>query len=104
MHNFGLTDHEREIILSVFDRHTEVTRAKIFGSRAKGNAQPNSDIDLALWGHLSFLDLARIAGDLDELPLPYLFDVEAYDNIRDQPLREHIDRVGKEFYVRDDAK
>jgi len=88
------------MILGVLEGHTEVTRAKIFGSRAKGNFKPNSDIDIALWGPLTFLNIARIAGELEELPLPYLFDVEAYENIHDQPLREHIDRAGKDFYVR----
>jgi predicted nucleotidyltransferase len=100
MNSFGLTDSEQEMIRAVLRRHAEVTEAKIFGSRAKGNFQPNSDVDLALWGNLSLSTLAAIAGELDELPLPYTFDVQAYDAIRHQPLREHIDRVGQSFYTR----
>jgi len=42
---------------------------------------------------------SRIASELDELPLPYRFDVEAYPCIEHQPLRDHIDRVGKPFFV-----
>lgn len=98
--SFGLTDHEQELIQSVLRRHEEVAQAKIFGSRAKGEFQPNSDIDLALWGNISTAVLAAIAGELDELPLPYTFDVQAYDAIHYQPLREHIHRVGKMFYSR----
>ncbi len=100
MNRFGLTDAEQEMIRVVLRRHTEVTKANIFGSRAKGNFQPNSDIDLALWGSIPLAALAAIAGELDELPLPYTFDVQAYDAIRHQPLREHIDRVAQMFYVR----
>jgi uncharacterized protein len=100
MNSFGLKDSEQEMIRAVLRRHAEVTEAKIFGSRAKGNFQPNSDIDLALWGNLSVSTIAMIAGELDELPLPYTFDVQAYDAIHHQPLREHIDRVGKSFYIR----
>lgn len=99
MNSFGLTDSEQEIIRAVLRRHAEVTEAKIFGSRAKGNFQPNSDVDLALWGNLSVSTIAMIAGELDELPLPYTFDVQAYDAILHQPLREHIDRVGQCFYA-----
>ena len=99
MNSFGLTDTEHEMIRAVLRRHTEVTEVKIFGSRAKGNFQPNSDIDLALWGNASVSTIAMIAGELEELPLPYTFDVHAYDAIRHQPLREHIDRVGQSFYT-----
>lgn len=102
MNFFGLTDAQQEIIRAVLRRHEEVTDAKIFGSRAKGNFQPNSDIDLALWGSLTVSAIAMIAGELDELPVPYTFDVQAYDAIRHQPLREHIDRVGQKFYARAD--
>jgi hypothetical protein len=42
----------------------------------------------------------RIAGELDELPLPYAFDVCAYPQVRHSSLREHIDRVGRPFFVR----
>ena len=100
MNSFGLTDAEQEMIRAVLRRHAEVTEAKIFGSRAKGNFQPNSDIDLALWGTLSVSTIAAIAGELEELPLPYTFDVQAYDAINHQPLRGHIDRVGQMFYAR----
>ncbi len=100
MSQFGLTDAEQELIREVLCRHVEVTEARIFGSRARGNSQPNSDVDLALWGNISLATLAAIAGELDELPLPYLFDVQAYDAIRHEPLREHIDRVGRSFYTR----
>lgn len=104
MNSFGLKDSEQEIIRAVLRRHAEVTEAKIFGSRAKGNFQPNSDIDLALWGNIPISTIAMIAGELEELPLPYTFDVQAYDAIRHQPLREHIDRVGKSFYIQAEEK
>jgi len=99
MNQFGLTASERELICAVLRRHAEVSSAKIFGSRAKGNSQPASDIDLALLGNLSNSLLATIAGELGELPLPYIFDVLAYDAINHSPLREHIDRVGQVFYT-----
>jgi predicted nucleotidyltransferase len=104
MNAFGLKDSERELIRGILRRHPEVAEAKIFGSRAKGNSQPGSDIDLALWGNVSASLVATIAGELDELPLPYAFDVQAYDAINHQPLREHIDRVGQTFYARTGEK
>ena len=98
MKRFGLTGSEQELICQVLRRHEAVMAAKIFGSRAKGNFQPHSDIDLVLLGNVPNSTLATIAGELDELPLPYTFDVQAYDALRHLPLREHIDRVGRSFY------
>ncbi len=98
MNLFGLTEAEQEMIRSVLRCHAEVREAKIFGSRAKGQFHRNSDIDLALSGNIPLLKLASIAGELDELPLPYKFDVETYDSIAYPPLRDHIDREGKKFY------
>ena len=99
MNSFGLADSERELICGVLRRHPEVAEARIFGSRAKGCSQGNSDIDLALSGNLSSSGLATIAGDLDDLPLPYTFDLQACAAINHPPLRAHIDRVGQTFYA-----
>ncbi len=96
----GLSEREEELIRQVLQRHEEVTEARVFGSRAKGSAQPNSDIDLALWGNLSSRSVTRIAGELEELSLPYRYDVVDVESVRHEPLREHIERVGKLFYRR----
>jgi predicted nucleotidyltransferase len=95
---FGLTERERELIQGVFAQHPEILEAKIYGSRAKGNYRPNSDIDLVLYGKLSHALVATISGELDELPLPYLFDVQAFDLITLPALCEHIERVGQTIY------
>ena len=100
MTQFGLSATELDLISGVLRRHSEVMQAKIFGSRAKGNYRPNSDIDLAVWGNVSRKNLSAIVQELEDLPLPYLFDVEAYELLQHEPLREHIDRWGSLFYSR----
>lgn len=91
----GLTDEEWELIRSVLEAHPELTQVKLFGSRAKGNAKPTSDVDLALFGEVDALQAQSIHEELNELPLPYKFDVQAYESIQHVALREHIDRVGR---------
>jgi predicted nucleotidyltransferase len=88
-----LTDRETSLISSVLNQHPEVSQVKLFGSRAKGFHTPASDIDLALWG-VSALQAESIAAELDELPLPYHFDVKAFEFIKQDSLREHIQRMG----------
>lgn len=95
---FGLDDRTRHLIISVLERHPELSEARVFGSRAMGSYRPESDIDVALYGEVDEQTAARIAGELEELPLPYSFDVRAYPCLRHQPLREHIDRVGRAIF------
>lgn len=94
----NLTSRELELIRGVLDRHPEITGAILFGSRAKGTASPGSDIDLALEGIEDPLQAEAIADELEELPLPYRFDVKALAAIRHLPLREHIARVGVKIH------
>lgn len=94
---FGLTPKAIEMISGVLHAHPQVERTTIFGSRAIGNYRDNSDIDLCLHGTTDEKLLARITGELEELPLPYCFDVVLYDSISHPPVRTHIDQHGKDF-------
>jgi uncharacterized protein len=85
--------HQRRL-----QRYTSVRRAVLFGSRAKGTARPESDVDLALEGEISPDEAARIAFDLDDLPLPFRFDVQSLSSAEHDELRRHIDRVGLELF------
>ena len=75
-------------------------RVQIFGSRAIGNYHPGSDIDLIISGNINDFLLATITAELDELPLPYIFDVKNDVAITHQGLREHIQQLGKDVYIK----
>jgi predicted nucleotidyltransferase len=97
----GLRDHERSMIQAVFTRIPGLHRVILYGSRALGTYRPGSDLDLALDGPgLQAQDLARLAGSLDELPLPYRYDLTDYRSIANQALRTHIDQHGVVFWTR----
>lgn len=98
MPDVGLSPHVLDLIRGILANHPEVTGAVLFGSRAKGTFKASSDIDLALEGTDDFLNAERIAGELDDLPLPYQFDVQTLSSIRHEALREHITRVGVRIY------
>jgi len=89
----SLSNTEIALITGVIRRHPEVSAVKLFGSRAKGTQTDRSDIDLALWG-VDALRAEAVAAELDDLPLPYHFDVVPFDLIKQDSLREHIERVG----------
>jgi predicted nucleotidyltransferase len=94
----GLTSQELDLLAQVFRRHPEVTSAKLFGSRAKGTHRPGSDVDLAVWGDVDATRAEDIAADLDELPLPYRFEVQPFDLIKLPTLCDHIQRFGIPVY------
>ena len=98
---FGLPENSIESIQKVFEEHSKVDEVMVFGSRAKGNYRPDSDIDLALKGrNISFDDILTLSGKLDELTLPYKIDLVDYNTISEKELVSHIDRAGAVFYER----
>ncbi len=94
MTGHGLPDRTWAQILGVLAAHPEVEQAVLFGSRAKGTHRVGSDVDLALVGPVDLTNECRIAGELDELPTPYTFDVVALASLRHAGLRAHNERVG----------
>ena len=75
-------------------------KAVLYGSRAKATHKTGSDIDLTLHAGtaLSLNMLLHIANDLDDLLLPYTFDLSIFRDITDPDLTEHIRRVGVSLY------
>jgi len=98
---FGLEDHIIEQIAHVLEEQPKVDKAYIFGSRAKGNYRPDSDIDIAVKGfELSVEDILRMSAAMDKPGIGYAVDLVDYDSIKEEALREHVDRVGVEIYSR----
>lgn len=97
--NHGLTDGTVAQIHEVFARYPVVEKAVLYGSRAKGNYKPGSDIDLTLLGtEVTSKILGQIRGELEDGLLPYTFDVSILAQITQADLLDHIRRVGVVFY------
>lgn len=98
----GLSASTIEKIQSVFGQYSQIDSVILYGSRAKGNYRPGSDIDLTIKLKPGFVpDLSlhhRIATQLDDLDLIYTIDLSFYQQIENPDLIEHIDRVGIRFY------
>lgn len=97
---FGLSEKTLALIQDVFRQYPQITHVQIFGSRAMGNYRYNSDIDIVVRDEIDYRLIAKVAAELDELPLPYLFDVLCYPLITHGGLREHIDKYAQDIYVK----
>lgn len=98
---FGLRPDDITTINDILAQYQAIKTALIFGSRAKGNYKPGSDVDIALQGD-GVTD--RMAADIaytlnEETIMPYHFDVLNYHTTVNPDLVAHIDRVGRPFYT-----
>ncbi len=101
MDKFGLPERTINMITEYFANIPEVETVKIFGSRARGNYKPYSDIDFVLYGQNLTTKLTnRIASELDELQTPYKFDVILDRDIKDKVFNEVITSTATIFYTK----
>lgn len=96
---YGLTEMELQKVVGVFARNSRIEKVILYGSRAKGCFKPFSDVDITLVGdELSRSDLNRVMEEVDDLLLPYQFDISLWHKLKNEALISHIGRVGIEIY------
>lgn len=99
--NIGIEEPDIKNIVYILQKNKNINRVILFGSRAKGTFNKGSDIDLALIGNkLNLNDILDISNELDELFLPYKFDLVLFERIKEKALIDHIERVGIVLFER----
>jgi predicted nucleotidyltransferase len=97
--NCGLTDIELSKLHDVFSQYEDIEKVVLYGSRAKGNYKPFSDVDITLAGNtLTHNRCNRLSTDIDDLLLPYQFDISIFHTLKNPDLIDHIKRVGITIY------
>ena len=100
---FGLSERALKLLRDLFATQPELRRAVVYGSRAKGNFRPGSDIDIVLDApDLSFQAYQRLCAAVDDLNLPWGIDLSLTSHIDNPKLLDHISRVGKPLWIRED--
>ncbi len=96
---FGIAERHYVDLARVFDRYPDIERVLVFGSRAKGTANPSSDIDLAVVApKMDDQEFNRLWNELDALPLVFTLDVLHWDRLGEQKIKESIMKHGQLFY------
>ncbi|MFI3304816.1 MAG: nucleotidyltransferase domain-containing protein [Rikenellaceae bacterium] len=99
MEQFGISEAKVARLHSVFALFPEIEQVVIYGSRAKGNYSAFSDVDITLKGSmLTPTILTKLVFIIDDLLLPYEFDISIYQDIKNPDVIDHIDRVGQILY------
>jgi predicted nucleotidyltransferase len=99
----GLKKTLTDSIVRIVLEHKEPDKIILYGSRANGTHQKESDIDLAIFAdNWNTNDTAIVRSNLEECPqTPLKFDVIHYQNLTKETLKSDIIKEGITLY---DAK
>lgn len=78
----------------------KVERILLFGSRARGDYKPTSDIDLAVYPVAGFMRRGYFSSEIDDLETLLKIDVVFIDAHTDTKLVENINKEGVVIYER----
>lgn len=93
---FGLSENILNDIRRVVTSRPGVDDALLYGSRARGTARPDSDIDIAIVAPgMTDADFATLWSQLDDLPIVYKMDVLHWDRLQNTRLKEIVRQEGK---------
>jgi len=93
MQDIDITPDQRKILLDLLNDYLPDVTVWVYGSRIKGTARPQSDLDLAVFASAEQKRaVAALKEALDESLLPFRVDLFVWDEIPAQ-FRENIQRA-----------
>jgi len=96
---FGLDENIIAKIRNIFAHYPQIEKVILYGSRAKDTYKNGSDIDFSLIGDAIDLSIiSKLQCDLDDLMLPYTFDISIFKQISNADLADQIIKTGVCFY------
>ena len=99
---YGLPEDAIAKLCGIFNQYPAIQSVLLYGSRAKGNYRPGSDIDLSIQAPtLGLSDLLSIENQIDDLLLPWTVDLSLLHHIDNPELLDHIRRIGIPLYAPD---
>lgn len=92
---FGINENVYKNLIDYFKENNEIKRVVLFGSRAKGNQNFNSDIDICI----EYLgsNKGTVMEEIDDLVGIYSCDIVFFDNLNKE-VESQIFKYGVEIY------
>ncbi len=98
---YGLSERSYAELIQILGSVPEVEEAFIFGSRARGDYDHASDIDLSLHGpNLTRRSVRMLNDRLYDSHIPYFFDTHVFADIKNPKFKANVLRDGKLLYKR----
>lgn len=100
---YGLKKETLYKIIDLFSTYSDnIESALIFGSRARGDAQTTSDVDIALKLRNKSDLIVLLSSKLNELDIIYTIDLIDYNKLSNLKLKNYIDTEGKLIFLTDE--
>jgi uncharacterized protein len=91
----GLSERVTDLLLGELRRFPEVRAAYLYGSRARGDYSPQSDVDIAIDAPgMTPQNFAQLWSAIDALPIAYPLDCVWLQAVPESHLRTQIERDG----------
>ena len=97
--DFGISQKAMDSLLGIFNNYPDITRILVYGSRAKGTFSDRSDLDLVVMDAIDRKSWGSLWMEINSSDFPSTVDIQVWDDIKNENLKEHIQRVGKVFYT-----
>lgn len=94
---FGIDNETLDIIKKILAKNRKIEKRVIFGSRATGKYKKNSDIDICLYGNISFREISSLKGEFNESDCIYKVDLVSYNRLENIKFKKNIDEEGMKF-------
>ncbi|MBK5240231.1 nucleotidyltransferase family protein [Clostridium sp.] len=92
---YGINEKVYKKLMDYFDHTSNIEKVIIFGSRAKGTENINSDIDLCIW--YKGKSKGTIVEEINDIIGVYSCDIVFQDSLNEN-IKKQIDRDGIEIY------
>ncbi len=101
IHPTGISESILAQFRAVLAKFPAVEQAVVYGSRARGDFQNGSDIDLAVIGQaLTPSDFAQLCWQLEDVPQLFKLDIVHFDKIQRPALQNAIRQSQHAIYTR----
>ncbi len=98
--SYQIETHVAKRLQDFFIQFDFIDKVEVFGSRARHDASPKSDIDLCIYSlEMSDKEFTKLKIALDELPILYKVDIVHFESSNDA-LKKNILRDGKLFFIK----
>ena len=91
----GLSERVTDLLRAELSRFPEVRVAYLYGSRARGDYKPQSDIDIAIDApSMTQQNFAQLWSAIDALPIAYPLDCIWLQALPESSLKAQVERDG----------
>jgi uncharacterized protein len=91
----GLSERVTDLLRAELSRFPEIRAAYLYGSRARGDYKPQSDIDIAIDAPgMTRQRFAQLWSAIDALPIAYPLDCIWLQALPESPLKAQVERDG----------